>query len=315
MSAGGAFASHGDHDNSQAAAADDDDRFFEGYCDNRKFARLKMGDIAHLDIGAGPAALFLHGFPLNGFQWRHAVDRLAGHRRCVVPDFLGLGYTKVATGEAVDAEAQLRMLVALLDRLGIASADLVANDSGGGIAQLMMVRHPDRVRSVLLSNCDTEIDSPPPALLPVISLSKEKQWLSQWVEPWYTDKALARSAAGIGGLCYSGPAYPSDVAIEVYFAPMLANARSRDFAHAYAASLDHNPLAGLGSALRQSAIPVRTVWGTADDIFGPQNPAHLETAFGNSRGVRRLEGAKLFWPEERPDIIAAEALQLWDIHK
>jgi len=31
----------------------------------------------------------------------------------------------------------------------------------------------------------------------------------------------------------------------------------------------------------------------------------------NSRGVRRIAGAKLFFPEEFPDVIAEEARKLW----
>jgi len=58
-------------------------------------------------------------------------------------------------------------------------------------------------------------------------------------------------------------------------------------------------------------VPVRIVWGLGDTIFSPANADHLDRAFGNSRGVRRLERAKLFWPEERPDIVAAQARILW----
>jgi hypothetical protein len=39
----------------------------------------------------------------------------------------------------------------------------------------------------------------------------------------------------------------------------------------------------------------------------------LEQAFGNGRGVRRLDGYKLFWPEERPDVVVEEALRLWGV--
>jgi hypothetical protein len=49
----------------------------------------------------------------------------------------------------------------------------------------------------------------------------------------------------------------------------------------------------------------------ADDIFLPRGADYLEQAFGNSKGVRRIEGSKLFWPEERPDLVAQEALALW----
>ena len=63
--------------------------------------------------------------------------------------------------------------------------------------------------------------------------------------------------------------------------------------------------------LKRSTVPVRIVWGTGDTIFSAKSPAFLDDAFGNSQGVRLLEGSKLFWPEERPDVIAEEARRLW----
>jgi hypothetical protein len=37
----------------------------------------------------------------------------------------------------------------------------------------------------------------------------------------------------------------------------------------------------------------------------------LDRTFPRSRGVRRVAGAKLFFPEEIPELIAEEALALW----
>jgi len=277
----------------------------------RRHVRTPYGEIAYVELGRGPAALFLHGFPLNGFQWRGAIERLSAHRRCIAPDFLGLGHTRVADLRRIDPEAQAAMLAALLDRLGIGQADLVANDSGGAVAQLLLVRHPQRVRTLLLTNCDTEIDSPPPALLPVIELARQGRFADAWLAPWRADPVRARSAEGIGGMCYADPTQPTDEAIEAYFAPLLASARSRAGLHAYALALERNALAGTAAALKRSTAPVRIVWGDADTIFSAKSPDYLDRTFGASRGVRRLEGSKLFWPEERPDVVAEEALRLW----
>jgi hypothetical protein len=103
----------------------------------RRFAETRYGRIAYLERGAGEAALFLHGFPLNGFQWRDALAALSIYRRCVAPDLMGLGYTEVAEGQSVAPAAQVDMLLALLDQLSISTVDLVANDSGGAVAQLL----------------------------------------------------------------------------------------------------------------------------------------------------------------------------------
>lgn len=54
-------------------------------------------------------------------------------------------------------------------------------------------------------------------------------------------------------------------------------------------------------------VPARIVWGTGDTVFSPASPDWLDHTFPRSRAVRRVEGAKAFFPEEMPDIIAEEA--------
>ncbi len=278
----------------------------------RRFLETTFGRIAYVERGRGPAALFLHGFPLNGFQWRGALERLAGYRRCVAPDFLGLGYTEVAPGQSVAPEAQLAMIVALLDRLAVDRVDVVANDSGGAIAQLLLTRHPDRVRTLLLTNCDTEPDSPPPALLPVIALAKAGTFADGWLAPWAADKALARSKEGLGGQTYTHTANLTDEAVDYYLSPLVSSHERKALVNAYAIALERNPLEGIAPLLRRSTAPARILWGTGDDIFSAESPAYLDRTLGNSRGVRLLPGAKLFWPEEFPEIIAEEARALWE---
>lgn len=279
----------------------------------RRFAATSFGKIAYVERGAGPAALFLHGFPLSSFQWRGALDRLSPYRRCIAPDFLGLGFTQVAPGQSVAPDAQVAMLVELLDALSVTSVDLVANDSGGAVAQLFLVRHPGRVRTLMLTNCDAENDSPPPALLPVIELAREGKFADAWLAPWLADKALARSAEGLGGMCYTYPTNPSDEAIEQYLAPVLRSPETKAQLHAYAVALAPNPLAGIEAELERSTVPTRIVWGTGDTIFSRESPAYLDRTFPNSRGVRSVEGAKLFFAEEFPDLIAEEARRLWGV--
>lgn len=277
----------------------------------RRFVKTPFGDIAHVERGEGAAALFLHGFPLSSFQWRGALERLSPYRRCIAPDFLGLGHTRVAEGQGVGPDDQVAMLVALLDALGVAAADVVASDSGGAVAQLLMLRHPGRVRSLLLANCDSEIQSPPPAMLPVIHLARQGKYADEWLVPWWKDKALARSPEGIGGMCYADPSHPTDEAIDMYFGPLLSTGRRIALANAYAVALERNPLDGIEAAMQHSRTPVRIVWGKGDTIFSAKNADYLDYACGGSRGIRWLEGSKLFWPEERPEVIAEEALRLW----
>jgi pimeloyl-ACP methyl ester carboxylesterase len=277
----------------------------------RRFAETRFGRIAHIDQGRGAAVLFLHGFPLNGFQWRDVIRVLSSSRRCLAPDFLGLGYTEVAEGQSCGPRDQAAMLVAFLDAKGVKDVDVIASDSGGAVAQHLATQHPERVRSLLLTNCDTEIDYPLAALQPVFELAKQGRFADELIGKWQADKALARSKQGIGGQCYVDPAHPTDEAIDYYFQPLVANPRKKAALHAYTLALEPNPLAGIEPALKACRVPVRIVWGTADDIFSARSPDYLASTFGHVHGLRRLEGSKLFWPEERPDVVVEEARRLW----
>jgi haloalkane dehalogenase len=179
------------------------------------------------------------------------------------------------------------------------------------VAQLFTLRYPTRVRTLLLTNCDTEIQSPPAAMLPVIDLARQGRFVDEWLAPWHADPALARSERGIGGLCYSDPAHPTDEALAMYFGPLMDSAERKAALHRYAIALGRNALLGIQSTQRRSRVPTRIVWGIDDTIFDASNADYLDRSFGNSHGVRRLAGAKLFWPEERTDIIAAQARILW----
>ena len=295
-----------------AGSPSEDDLAARRHDRQRRFAETAFGRIAYIDRGTGPVALFLHGFPLSSFQWRGAIDRLSSNRRCLAPDLMGLGYSVVAPGQSITPAAQADMIAALLERLEIRQVDLIANDSGGAVAQLFVTKFPVRVRTLLLTNCDVETDSPPRAMLPIIEAARAGLYPDLWLEPWLRHKDVARSPTGLGGLCYSDAAHPTDAAIDQYLRPLLASAERKALVNRYTLSLTPNPLQGIESMLRQCTAPTRIVWGTGDTIFSPQNPDYLAEILPRFTGIRRIDKAKLFFPEEYPDIIAEEARLLWE---
>ncbi len=280
----------------------------ERYRQARRYADLPCGRIAYVERGAGKAALFLHGAPLNGFQWRGAIDRLAPYRRCIAPDFMGLGYSQVPEGQSVAPAAQVEMLAALLDALGVGQADIVASDSGGAVAQMFLVRYPARVRAMLLTNCDTEPNSPPPMIQPVLDMARAGT-LADDTAKWLADGNLAR--ATFGAAVYHDPALLTDDIIDYYVAPLVSTPLRRRQYHAFHNALAPNPLAGIEAALRRTTVPVRMVWGAGDVIFPVADAAYLDRIFPRSQGIRRIPNGKLFFQEEFPDVIAEEILHLW----
>jgi pimeloyl-ACP methyl ester carboxylesterase len=277
----------------------------------RRYVDTRFGRIAHVDRGSGEAVLFLHGFPLNSFQWRDSIKLLSAERRCLAPDFLGLGHTEVADGVGCGPLDQVAMLMEFLDAKSIAAVDLIASDSGGAVAQHLVVRHPERVRTLLLANCDTEIDYPVAVLQPIFELAKKGRFADAVIAAWLADKNAARKApAGLGD-CYSTPDKLNDEMLEQYLAPLVATSAKKQRLHDYCLALEANPLAGIEPDLRACRVPTRIVWGADDRIFSTKSPEYLAKIFGNSRGLRMLDGYKLFWPEERPDVVVEEARKLW----
>ena len=281
------------------------------YNKERRFLDTSFGRIAYIDRGRGAPVLLLHGFPLSSFQWRGVIDRLSGTRHCLAPDTMGLGYTEVAAGQGVTPADQVRMITTFLDRLSIGKVDVIANDSGGAIAQLFLVSHPERVRSLLLTNCDVEPDSPPAAVLPIIELARKGTYPDIYLEPWLHHKDVARSANGLGGMCFSNPAHPTDAALEQYLAPLVSSPARKDLVNRYTLGLTPNPLQGITARLRECTTPTRIVWGMSDTIFSTRSPEYLAQTLPHVTGIRRIPAAKLFFPEEYPEVIVEEARALW----
>lgn len=282
-----------------------------GFRAARRHAALPFGRIAYVEHGSGPeAALFLHGAPLNSFQWRGALERLSAYRRCIAPDFMGLGYSEVPAGQSLAASAQADMLAALLDQLGAGAVDIVASDSGGAVAQLFLLRYPQRVRSMMLTNCDIEPHSPPAEIAPVLDMARQGT-LADDTAKWLADKAMAR--ATFGAAVFHNPAQLTDDIIEYYAAPLVSTPLRRRQYHDFHIALSPNPLAGIESQLRRSQVPVRMVWGASDTIFTIADAHYLDRLFPRSQGIRAIPEGKLFFQEEYPDIIAEEARKLWRV--
>jgi pimeloyl-ACP methyl ester carboxylesterase len=194
---------------------------------HRRFAQVASGRIAYFEHGEGPAALFLHGVPLNGYHWRHVIDRLRHRRRCIAVDLMGLGYSEIAPAQDVSFTAQARMLAEVLDALGIERVDLVGNDSGGAIAQIHAARHPDRVTSFVLTNCDVHDGWPPQQVLPLMqharagTLAPIFQLMIVW--PNLARERHARGEPVPLFRSYADPSVLTDEVIRLYLQPPLSS--------------------------------------------------------------------------------------------
>ncbi|MCW3038604.1 MAG: dhaA 3 [Solirubrobacterales bacterium] len=116
----------------------------------RRTAALACGEITYLRHGAGPPLLLVHGIPTSARLWEPLLGVLGERYDCIAVDLNGMGRSRPAPGADLASPGQADMLAALLDHLGIAEAFLVLHDQGGAHGQQLMVRHPQRIRAVVL---------------------------------------------------------------------------------------------------------------------------------------------------------------------
>jgi pimeloyl-ACP methyl ester carboxylesterase len=282
----------------------------------RRFAEVKSGRIAYIEQGDGPVALFIHGVPLNGYHWRHVVDRLKHRRRCIAIDLMGLGYSEIAPAQDVSFTAQARMIAEVLDALAIDKIDLIANDSGGAIAQIFAAHHPHRLRSLVLTNCDVHDGWPPPQVLPLIERARNGT-LAPVFQPMFDRPDLARERFDRGESaplfrCYADPTVLTDEVIRLYLGPPLSSPERIKAFERYWLGFDNKHTVAIHAALKTLEAPTLIVWGLQDFFFDKKWAYWLRDTIPGARRVVEVEDARLFFGEDRPDELAKPILEFWE---
>jgi haloalkane dehalogenase len=277
----------------------------------RRFRDSPFGRLAYIDPGRGPGAIFLHGLPLNGFFWRDAVSGLQASRRCLGPDLVGLGYTDVSATQKLSPAAQAEMIEWLLDALSIDAVDVVANDSGGAIAQLSRGAS-SRARPIVAADQLRRAHGSAASDPRTGRRGRAAGDVRRRIRAASRRQAVGGSVEGIGGICYADPATLTDEASEYYFSPLLRTSARRAQFNRYISSFLPNPLPAIEPRLAAYRGPVRVLWGEDDRVFDKSWAAWLDRTFPGSRGIRWVSGGKLFFPEEFPDVVTEEARRLWN---
>ena len=105
------------------------------------------------DVGAGHPLLMIHGSGPGvsaWANWRLVMPALAQQARVIAPDMAGFGFSERPNGYAYSMDNWVAQAVGLLDALDIERADLVGNSFGGALALALAIRHPERVRRLVL---------------------------------------------------------------------------------------------------------------------------------------------------------------------
>ena len=110
------------------------------------------GRMNYVDEGTGRPIVFVHGNPAWSFMFRKQITSLSPTRRCIAPDLLGFGLSDKPHDWSYLPSEHAANLERLLERLDLHDMTLVLGDWGGPIGISYALRHPERVRDLVISN-------------------------------------------------------------------------------------------------------------------------------------------------------------------
>jgi len=260
------------------------------------------GRISYVETGSGPVLLFVHGVLMNKHLWRHQLAEFADIRRCIAVDLLAHGDTAISPDQDVSVTANAHMLREFLDALKIDQVDLVGNDSGGGIAQIFASLYPQRVRTLTLTNCDTHDNWPPEAFQPFVQMVRSGG-LKDTLIALLSDKSTYRSEGALGP-AYEHPESVTDADIEIYLRPFVCTEQRTKDLERFIGAFDNAHTVRIEPQLRKLKVPTLIVWAS-DDIYFPLKWAQwLKATIPGAKQPVVLAGARIFFPEERPELFA-----------
>ncbi|HEX3527983.1 MAG TPA: alpha/beta hydrolase [Thermoanaerobaculia bacterium] len=112
------------------------------------------GRLVHVEqAGTGEPVVLLHGFGASTYAWRKVMPELATRFRVIAIDLNGFGYTERPSDLAsYTREGQGRLVLDVMDALGIGRAHIVGHSYGGGITLWLAAYHPERFLSMVLTD-------------------------------------------------------------------------------------------------------------------------------------------------------------------
>lgn len=235
--------------------------------------------------GSGVPLVLLHGFGGSRRDWDTVVAALPASQPLVAYDQRGFGGSDAAAGQAY---AHAEDLLALLDALEIAQADLCGLSLGGSTALTFALDHPHRVRRLVLAS----------------PLMAGWSWSADWIERW---KAIGRAAragniAQARDLWWDHPLFETTRASAA--APRLRAAIAAFHGHQWVRD-DHRPALPDVERLRDLAVPTLLLTGEYDTEDFRRIAAAIAA---DAPRVTRIDhaGAGHLLNLEIPETIAAE---------
>lgn len=116
------------------------------------FFSTPYGDMHYVDEGPGNPIVFVHGNPSWSFEARKVIKSLSNQYRCVAMDHLGFGLSDKPSDFSYLPQDHAHNLETLLESLQLERITLVVGDWGGPIGLSYTIRHPEKIKSIVITN-------------------------------------------------------------------------------------------------------------------------------------------------------------------
>lgn len=266
---------------------------------------LSTGRIRYRERGEGPPVVFVHGLLVNADLWRGVVPGLvSAGLRCLSPDW-PLGSHEVPVPDADLSPPGVAGLIAeFLDRLDLREVTVVANDTGGGLTQILMANHPDRIARVVLTPSDSFERFFPPmfAYLPWAARVPGFVWLLCQA---LRVRTLHRLPMTFGWL--SRRPIPPGI-VDSYLRPSRNDPAVRADLRRFLTGVHRRHTLAAAAALVRFTRPVLLAWAVEDRLF-PISLAHRLARTLPHATVTMVEDSYTFVPEDRPELLTELIVQ------
>lgn len=257
-------------------------------------ARVGNLSLAYYRYGQGFPVLMIQGLGGRAADWASVPNRLAGRFQAITFDNRGTGKSD-KPDEEYSLEVMADEAIGILDAIDAPVAHVVGLSMGGMIAQLVAVRHPQRVKKLVLlsTSCGGPNVIPPApdavtALIPDLSQSPEE----------ITRRAMrVITAAGFAA------AHP-ELIEEIVKTAMSAVTPQFAFARQMQAILASDRYA----QLRDITMPTLVIHGDADPLVPYANGELLATRIPGAR-FHKLAGCGHLAMWEQPEALSAALME------
>ena len=258
---------------------------------------LPHGTVHYHEAGSGVPIVFLHGYLMGANLWDPVIQLLAGEFRCLTPELPFGAHPSPMRPDADLTTAGVGRLVAdFLDALDLQQVILVGNDSGGGIAQVVAARHPERLGGLVLTSCDAFDNHPPKLFRPLITTARIGALTPLLATLKF--KPMRSLPSAYGWLSHHQP--PQEL-IDGWIANYLADKDVRRDTRRLIAALGEDAFMGqIAAELSGFTKPVLLIWAADDKFFPLEHAQRLSSIFPNAR-LQLVEGSRTWVMRDQPE--------------